>query len=276
MHISGTTKLVGLIGWPIHYTKSPAMHNAAYKALGVDYVYVPLRVEPAHHDAIRDAVFGLKALGFVGANVTIPYKQAVIPWMNSLSPRALEAYSVNTIIVNDDKSLHGDSTDGEAFMRDLKHNGFHDVNNKNVAIIGAGGASRSIACALIKANCARLCIFNRNHDNAERLVQDLRINFPRADLLHDDLAALSTTAMNKYDLVVNCTPPNTVENIRFASNNFVYDTNYMDDAINMQEASLKAKAFFVKGRGMLLHAGALSFSSFTGHAAPLGVMSAEI
>ena len=106
--ISGSTRLVGIIGWPVSHSRSPQMHNAAYAALGLDWAYVPLPVAP---ERVGDAVRGLVALGFAGANVTVPHKQAVIPYLDELTPVARAIGAVNTIVVRPDGSLLGDSTD---------------------------------------------------------------------------------------------------------------------------------------------------------------------
>lgn len=276
MRINGTTKLVGLIGWPIHYTMSPRMHNAAYAHLGMDYVYVPLRVDPRRETNLRDALFGLTSLGFVGANVTIPYKQAVIPLLDSLSETAQQAHSVNTIVVGEDGSLHGDSTDGEGFMRDLARCGFIDVAQAHIAMVGAGGAARAIACSVAQARCKELTIINRNHVHAQHLVENLRANFSSTKFFHEPLDLLTTKAMADFDLIINCTPPNSVSEIILSPNNFVYDTNYMHDATNFKYAAERSQARFVDGMGMLLNAGAVSFSAFTNTQAPLDVMQAHL
>ena len=124
--ITGSTRLVGVIGWPVSHSRSPQMHNAAYAALGLDWAYVPLPVAP---ERVGDAVRGLVALGFAGANVTVPHKQAVIPYLDELTPVARAIGAVNTIVVRPDGSLLGDSTDGAGFMADLRAQG-----------IGSGGA----------------------------------------------------------------------------------------------------------------------------------------
>ncbi len=118
--IRGATRLVGLIGWPVSHSLSPRLHNAAYAALGLDWAYVPLPTRP---DRVGDAVRGLVALGFAGANVTVPHKEAVIPFLDELSPTARAIGAVNTIVVREDGLLFGDSTDGAGFMADLAGHG---------------------------------------------------------------------------------------------------------------------------------------------------------
>ena len=125
--ITGTTRLVGVIGWPVSHSRSPRMHNAAFAALGLDWAYVPLPVPP---ERVGDAVRGLVALGFAGANVTVPHKQAVIPFLDELTPVARAIGAVNTIVVRPDGSLLGDSTDGAGFMADLRAHGAWWVKGK--------------------------------------------------------------------------------------------------------------------------------------------------
>ncbi len=150
--ITGSTRLVGIIGWPVSHSLSPRMHNVAYAALGLDWAYVPLPVPPEH---VGDAVRGLVALGFAGANVTVPHKQAVIPFMDELTPIARAVGAVNTIVVRPDGSLLGDSTDGAGFMADLRAqmaNGEWRIGN--VLVIGAGGAARAVVYALAEADAS--------------------------------------------------------------------------------------------------------------------------
>ncbi len=113
---SATTRLVGVIGWPVEHSLSPALHGAAFAALELDYAYVPLPVAP---DRVGDAVRGLRALGFRGANVTIPHKAAVIPHLDWLERDAALAEAVNTIVVEDDGTLRGYNTDIAGFLRAL-------------------------------------------------------------------------------------------------------------------------------------------------------------
>ena len=196
--ISGSTRLVGIIGWPVSHSRSPQMHNAAYEALGLDWAYVPLPVEP---ERVGDAVRGLIALGFAGANVTVPHKQAMIPFLDELTPIARAIGSVNTIVVQPGGSLLGDSTDGAGFMADLWA---HDVRVgegqrietdkritpedpeytvsslhpvpvslcHRVLVLGAGGAARSVVYALAEAG-ATVAVINRTLDKAQEICQTI-------------------------------------------------------------------------------------------------------
>ncbi len=192
----GTTRLVGVIGWPVSHSLSPRMHNAAYAALGLDWAYVPLPVSP---ERVGNAVRGLVALGFAGANVTVPHKQTVIPYLDELTSVAQAIGAVNTIIVRPDGSLLGDNTDGAGFMADLRAHGvrvgegqrtgtdkritpenpaytvspLHPVPVSpchRVLVLGAGGAARSVVYALAEAG-ATVAVVNRTLDKAQEICQ---------------------------------------------------------------------------------------------------------
>jgi shikimate dehydrogenase len=211
--ITGATRLVGVIGWPVSHSRSPRMHNAAFAALGLDWAYVPLPVPPDHVGA---AVRGLAALGFAGANVTVPHKQAVMPFLDALTPTARAVGAVNTIIVRPDGSLLGENTDGAGFMADLRMHGMkvgegqrmvsgqpdlpvspcHRVTPPpchpvpvsprprvtlppcpRVLLLGAGGAARAVAYALAEAG-ARVAVANRSLERATELCQTIAAALP--------------------------------------------------------------------------------------------------
>lgn len=264
--MNGETILIGLIGWPLTYSQSPRMHNAAYANRKINYAYVPLRVDPTDTDNLRKALLGLRALGFRGANVTIPYKQSIISYLDRLSPASLRANSVNTVVIHNDGSLSGDTTDGAGFMMDLKAHHVGDLSKAVVSIIGAGGASHAIAFAVLEAGCSLVKIHNRGAQNAQMLAAKINSVFPNQALY------TSFEEISSSHIVINCTPPNTVSNLVFAQNQIIYDTNYMSTAVNMKASAEKARAKFISGLGMLLYSGALSFEIFTGVKPPIEIM----
>ena len=138
--IRGTTRLAGVVGWPVEHSRSPQMHNAAYAALGMDWAYVPLAVPP---ERLADAVRGLAALGFAGVNVTIPHKQAVAGLVDELTDAAREAGSVNTVLVREGGSLRGETTDGDGLLDALG-----ELPDGRAVVLGAGGSARSVVAAL--------------------------------------------------------------------------------------------------------------------------------
>jgi shikimate dehydrogenase len=141
IEIRGATTLVGLLGWPTSHSLSPPMQNAGFAALGLDWAYVPLPTPP---EALVDAVHGLRAMGFAGANVTIPHKQAVIGVCDELDDIALAAGSVNTLVFSDGRIL-GSSTDGDAVTAQV------DAAGRRTLVLGTGGAARAVVEALERA-----------------------------------------------------------------------------------------------------------------------------
>src|SRR5689334_9998263 len=142
MTITGRTRVAGVVGWPVSHSLSPAMHNAAFGALGLDWTYVPFAVPP---ERLAAAVAGLTALGFAGANITIPHKQAVMSLVDEMSPAARAIGAVNTLIMNG--KVYGDNTDWTGFLRALRDVGCEPAGSRAV-VLGAGGAARSIVYAL--------------------------------------------------------------------------------------------------------------------------------
>jgi shikimate dehydrogenase len=165
-----------LIGYPLGYSVSPAMQNAAFSATGEDYCYVPLRVVPENLEA---AIFGLQALGFAGANVTIPHKESAIRYMDTVSAEGRSIGAINTIVVKD-ATLCGHNTDWSGFARVLKEIGLSS-KGKDVVVLGAGGAARAVIYALARGG-ALVTIVNRTVARAETLVHEFRSLFPVAEL----------------------------------------------------------------------------------------------
>ena len=171
--ISAKTTLVGLIGWPIGHSVSPAMHNAAFAALGLDWRYVPLPVDPALPGAVGDTVRGIRAMKFRGINVTVPHKQAVLPFLDRIAPAAQAMRAVNTIIVQPDGSLIGDNTDAPGFVADLRAHGV-EPSQQRVLVLGAGGSARAIVYGLAQASAMHITVANRSTERAAALLADLR------------------------------------------------------------------------------------------------------
>jgi len=155
---SKNTKVCGLIGNPVEHSVSPAMHNAAFKKLGLDYTYLPIKVE---RDSLPKAIEGFKALDIRGFNVTIPYKVSVIPLLDELEPMAEKIGAINTV-VNDKGHLKGYNTDAGGFLKALLEKGIK-VKGKRAVVLGAGGASRAISFVLAEEG-AEIIILNRKRE----------------------------------------------------------------------------------------------------------------
>lgn len=265
MFVSGKTKVLGVFGHPVGHSLSPAMHNAAIEALGLNYVYMPFDVTPEY---LSQALCGVRALGVAGVNVTIPHKEAVIELLDEVLGDAREVGSVNTII-NIDGRLIGTSTDGVGFLRSLEESGF-SPDGKTAVVLGTGGSGRAITFSLAKAG-AKVTVFSRSLKKAERLAEDVRSL--GAECGAGDIAELGTPNSEiGTDLLVNCTPvgmypdsgetPVPVEALR--RDMVVYDLVYNPVKTVLLKAAEAVGAKTVNGLDMLVYQGALSFKMWTG------------
>lgn len=280
MEITAKTQMVGVIGWPVSHSVSPAMHNAAFAALGLDWCYLPLPVPVEPHTRIGEAVRGLLALGLRGANVTVPHKQAVLDHLDWLTPAAQAIGAVNTIRVEADGQLSGDNTDARGFIADLHEHGV-ELAGKRALVVGAGGSARAIVYGLAEAGCQSLAIFNRTAEKAHDLAMDIRTVFPFCRFSghpgFDDLAVMASEA----DLVVNCTSlgmtPNVdglpwLEEVAFRPEQTVYDLVYNPPQTRLLHKATADGAHAINGLGMLIWQGALAFERWTGQMPPVDVM----
>ena len=277
MNITGTTKICAIIGDPVEHTMSPAMHNAAYKKLRLDYAYIPFHVK---REELAKAVAGLRALNVRGFNVTIPHKVAVIPLLNGLDPLAEKIGAVNTV-VNTDGELRGYNTDAEGFLQALLEHGIKP-EKKNVIVVGAGGASRAITYVLL-ANGARVTIVNRREelDWAEDIAALARETMNQEVKVYD-LIHLSQV-VEGADLLVNATSvgmsPNTDKSPVPAGllNEVpaVFDIVYNPIETRLLREAKAAGATVIGGVDMLAWQGALAFEKWTGRKSPVGLMRRE-
>lgn len=272
--ISGRTRVVGIIGDPVGHSRSPAMHNAAFAALGLDWVYVPF---PVAGDGVGVAVAAVRALGLAGLNVTVPHKEAVIPHLDRLTPLARRVGAVNTI-VNQNGRLLGDNTDVHGFAATLRAQRIR-LRGRHAILIGAGGAARAVLAALAEAGAARVTIANRTAARAAALARLVR--GPRRTVV--PLAALDDPAvLGDAALVVNTTslglhgdrlPP-----IAYAASParcLFADLVYGSETAFVRGAR-RAQRPACDGTDMLLHQGARAFTLWTGRRAPLTVMRAVL
>lgn len=180
MQIRGTTKVIGVLGWPVGHSLSPLMQGAGLEAAGLDWVYVPF---PVHPDRVGEAVKGIRALGLVGVNVTIPHKQAVIPFLDEVDPNARRIGAVNTIKVESDGRLVGFNTDSEGAYEAMEVEAKFTVEGKRVTIVGAGGAARALAFGAAARGAAAVATLNWDpeRDRAVALASDLSEAFPAVE-----------------------------------------------------------------------------------------------
>jgi shikimate dehydrogenase len=277
--ISGKTKICGIIGDPIEHTMSPVIHNAAFRKLGLDYLYIPFRVRK---EELAQAVEGFRALNVRGFSVTIPHKVAVIPMLDGLDPLAEKIGAVNTV-VNNNSDLRGYNTDAAGFLQALLERGI-EPRGKNIVVLGAGGASRAI-CYILAERDAHLTILNRQLelDWAEELAQRIAHDFEREvralELSFENLAV----ALRKAEVLVNATPvgmsPDSEETPVPAQllkpELVVFDIVYNPIRTRLLKEAEAAGAQTIGGTDMLAWQGALAFEQWTEQPAPLELMRRE-
>jgi shikimate dehydrogenase len=274
--ITGTTRLFGVIGHPVAHSLSPAMHNAAFAALGLDMAYVPLPVQP---EDVGAAVRGLAALGFGGASVTIPHKGAVIPHLERLDDDARLAEAVNTIVVRGD-GLHGYNTDIGGLRAAIEEVHPGSLEGEPALVLGAGGAGRAAALALARMGAA-VTVVNRTAAAAERLAALLAAASARpAAARWLPLPELTGALVERQRVVVNATslgmdgaskvPAALADTV--TAGQVVVDVVYTRGQTDFLAQARARGAEVVDGLGMLVHQGAAAFELWTGRPAPLEVM----
>ncbi len=275
--ITGKSSLVGLMGWPVKHSLSPTMHNTAFAHLGLDWAYVPLLVQP---DDVKDGVKGLAALNFVGCNVTVPHKQAVIRYVDEVSRAAHITGAVNTIHIKDGK-FFGYNTDAIGFLNSLIEAGCHPKGMR-VVVLGAGGAARAVVFALVRAGVDEVTIFNRTAERGAFLVDDLVEVFPESRLNYAALTSADLSALgDEVDLIVNTTSVGMLpkieacpwpEDVPLPQQATMCDLVYNPlDTILLSRAKA-AGLPTIDGLGMLIYQGAYAFETWTGQDAPIEVM----
>jgi len=275
--ISGKTRVCGIIGDPIEHTMSPVMHNAAFRELGIDYVYLPFHVR---QEELGKAVDGVRALNIRGLNVTIPHKVAIIPFLDKLDPLAKKIGAINTI-VHEEGVLTGYNTDATGFLQALLEQGVKP-EGKTVVILGAGGASRAISFILAERD-ANLVILNRGLGRAEDLAHRIARVFGKEvkarQLSEGNLAKVLVRA----DILVNTTSVGMSPDIdetpvpaRLLNPSLVvFDIVYNPIQTRLLKEAEAAGAQTINGLEMLAWQGALAFEKWTGQKAPLDLMKRE-
>lgn len=272
--VHGTTRVAGVWGWPVRHSASPAMHNAAFAARDLDWVYVPFAVAP---ESVPDAVAGVRALGLAGVNVTVPLKELVGAHLDRLTDRAARLGAVNTLYWDGD-ALCGDSTDGPGFLAALAHDAVSVGPGTRALVLGAGGSARAVVDALAGAG-ARVSVANRTLARAE----------PLRALGASELVALEPDALARAlagcDLLVNTTsvgmapdvaasPP--VPDDALHPGLFVCDLIYNPARTVLLERAARRGCRVQNGLEMLVRQGAASFERWTGVSAPIDAMRAAV
>ncbi|MEK4663210.1 shikimate dehydrogenase [Priestia sp. FSL H7-0729] len=266
--------LLGVMGDPIAHSKSPAMHNAALLAAGVNGMYMPLHVLP---DRLEGAVRGIVALGYRGVNVTIPHKEQVMQYLDVIDESARLIGAVNTI-VNEGGTLTGYNTDGIGYVRSLKEEAVPELEGKRIAVLGAGGAARGVIYALALEKPEHIHILNRTADRAIALASDLRghgLGEISGSGLEDVARVLATA-----DIVINTTSAGMhphvddvpVDPSLIREGAAVSDLIYNPLETRLLRESRMRGCTVHGGLGMFVYQGAVAFEHWLGIPAPVETM----
>jgi len=270
-------KIVGIIGHPLGHTLSPAMHNAAFKKLRLDYEYIPFDVEP---EDLKEALAGLRAIHVAGFNVTIPHKEAIVPLLDEVTKLARVIGAVNTV-ENQQGKLIGYNTDGPGFIGSLREDAGFDPKGKNVVILGAGGASRAVAIMLAEVGAGSAVISDLIEEKGRGLAEYAGSLFAARFSFEKAGSQSLISAIEQADLLVNTSPvgmhPNVKasplpEGVKLNKKTVVYDLVYNPAETNLLKTAKKAGCKTCSGLGMLVRQGAIAFSVFTGEEPPIDDM----
>lgn len=270
-------KIVGIIGYPLEHTASPAMHNAAFKELGLDYEYVPFEVEP---EDLKEALRGMRALHVAGFNVTIPHKETIVPLLDEVTKLARFIGAVNTV-ENQEGKLVGYNTDGPGFIDSLKEDAGFDPKGKKVVVLGAGGASRAVSTMLAEVGAKSLVISDILEEKAKSLAEYLASSLDVSCRPAKASSLELKDAISEADLLVNATPLGMSpkvnecpisEKTKLSKNLLVYDLVYNPSETKLLKIAKAAGCRICSGLGMLVRQGALAFTIFTGEEPPIDAM----
>ncbi|MEO1193417.1 MAG: shikimate dehydrogenase [Pseudomonadota bacterium] len=259
--LTGAARLAGVIGWPIAHSRSPRLHGHWLERYGIDGAYLPLPVEPAR---LAEALTGLQAVGFRGVNVTVPYKEAVLPFCQSLSEAAAAIGAVNTLSFTE-QGLHGDNSDAFGFIENLRAKQPNwALTGKTCLVLGAGGSARAVVWGLLNAGAGKVIITNRTQARAESLAEALDASVCPWEARCDQLSGC--------DLLVNSTSlgmagqaPLEIDLRALPDNALVADLVYAPLETDLLQAAASRGLGVVAGIGMLLHQARPGFAAWFGH-----------
>ncbi len=256
---AGASHLACIIGYPVAQSLSPAIHTAAFQALGLDWTYIAIAVQPG---AAQEGVSLLRELGVEGASVTMPHKQDVIPFLDEVIGDASRTGAVNTIVASG-KRLVGHNTDGDGFLRFLRADVGLDPAGARVLMLGAGGAARAVAFALDREG-AQVTIAARRPQQAAEVAA-----------LSEGIRAAPWGEAIAFDLVVNATPMRDgLPELNFGEGSVAVDMIYVPPETSLIRDARESGARAFDGLGMLVHQATLAFELWTGIEAPVEVMHA--
>ncbi|MDD5115912.1 MAG: shikimate dehydrogenase [Candidatus Omnitrophica bacterium] len=273
--MTSRSRVYGLVGFPIKHSLSPFMHNAAFARLKIKARYKLFELRP---EELERFFAGIKKNRISGFNVTIPYKEKILPYLNIKSSGLREIGAANTVVVAKDGRLKGFNTDFSGFRRHLKE---LKVNAGKVAIIGAGGAAKAVCFALGKNKAKEICIYDIDNYKSLGLIVRFKDAFEQTKF--SAVARIEELNLKDKDLLVNCSPVGMradeaclVKGEMLHKGIFVYDLIYNPAETRLLATAKKAGVRCSNGLGMLLYQGVACFEHFTGKKAPVEVMAAAL
>jgi shikimate dehydrogenase len=275
--IAGTTKLLGVIGHPIEHSLSPVMHNAAIASLGLDYVYLPLPVKP---EDLEVAIAGFAAINLKGFSVTIPHKQAIIPFLSEVSPVAQAVGAVNTVWRNE-TGWAGTNTDVQGFLAPLRDNN-RDWSQTTAAVLGNGGAARAVVAGCAQLGCAEVRVFGRSWEKLNDFL-DSWLDSPLPVKLSVHRWEELPNLISKTDLLVNATPIGMHPHVdrspldagvmeKLPPNAIAYDLIYTPNPTQFLKQAQMSGAIAIDGLEMLVQQGAAALEIWLQQPVPVDIM----
>lgn len=276
--IKGTTKLLGVIGDPVKHSLSPLMHNRAIEELGLDYIYIPL---PVTQENLAKAIAGFEAISLVGFNITIPHKQAIIPYLAEITPTARMVGAVNTVW-RTDTGWKGTNTDVEGFIAPLQTLS-RDWSKITPVILGNGGAARAVVTGLVELGCPRIYVVGRDRHKLDEFNKSWQNSPKISSLLQTRLWSELTNLIPHTELLVNTTPVGMspqVENspidaslmAKLPSTAIAYDLIYTPNPTRFLKLAKERGAMAIDGLEMLVQQGATALQIWLRQPVPIDTM----
>lgn len=267
-YLTGAAKLAGVIGWPIKHSRSPRLHGYWLQRYGIDGAYVPLELAP---ERLETAIRGLQAVGFRGVNLTLPHKELVLELVDEISEPARRIGAVNTVVFGEDGEIRGDNTDGFGFMANLQgHAPDWRAKGGPAVLLGAGGAARAVAVALLDAGAPAIRLLNRTAERAEQLADALSAIASDRSIDVIDWNGRSEALANAH-LLVNTTslgmsgqPSLDIRLDDLPETAVVSDIVYTPFETSLLAEARRRGNRVVDGLGMLLHQGRPGFRAWFG------------
>jgi shikimate dehydrogenase len=275
--ITGTTKLLGVIGDPIEHSLSPVMQNAALRHMGLDYVYLPMPVKPAD---LGVAIAGFNAIGLVGFNVTIPHKQAILPLLSEVSSVAKVVGAANTVW-RTDTGWSGTNTDVEGFIAPLQTYN-RDWSQTTPVILGYGGAARAVVVGLAQLGCTEIHLIGRDVQKLSQFQQSW-VDAPLPVTLNVHPWEELPELISQADLVVNTTPVGMYPHVeqspldaaamqKLKEGSIAYDLIYTPNPTQFLRQAKLQGAITIDGLEMLVQQGAAALKIWVGQTPPVDIM----